>query len=157
MGEIKYITEKNIETKLSGFKKGDILVGQTHWGCTTTYWYQIVSMTKKLLTLKELDVSYPTQYMSNTPGDECMPVMEQKCMRPGEIFTVHYLAEGFPFWVGPRDHKTVTASIRRSKRYDASKESPKDKEWEYEADIRGDKYAPLLEFWDGKPGWVNCD
>lgn len=149
MGEIKYITEKNRTTKESGFKIGDILCGTTHMYHTETHWYRIVDMTAKLLTLEKMDVSYPTQYMSNTPGDESMPVLN--------VNGRYYLAEGFPYWPGHIGWGIVTASVRRTKRYDSYNEDPADKPWEYEADVRGDSYAPLLRLWDGKPGWVNCD
>ena len=146
---MQYLTEKKVGTKESGFKVGDILCGTTHMYRTQTHWYQIVSMTKKLLTLKELNVSYPTQYMSNTPGDNCMPVLE--------FGDQYILINGYPYWSGPYRQDKVTASVQRFKRYDDMNEMPDEKMWIYEADIRGDKYAPLLSLWDGKPGWVNCD
>ena len=136
-----FVCEKNLEVR-DNFKVGDILVGKTHMYRTVTYWYKVIKVTKKQLVLKELQVSYPTEYMSNTFGDECMPVLE--------VGDQHLLICGFPYWTGPRKTETVTASVARHK-FDH------DKDWTVTAEIRGDRYAPSLTIWDGTPGWVNCD
>lgn len=132
---------KNIDVA-GHFKVGDILYGETCMYRTTPYWYEVIKTTKKQLTLKRLDVSYPTKYMSNTPGDHCMPVLRKN----GN----YVLFKGYPYWIGHKEYKPVTASVQKY-RWE-SKDG-----WKAEAVIRGDRYAPLLQKWDGKPGWVNCD
>ena len=95
---------KNLEVD-GRFKVGDILVGTTHMYRTATYWYKVIKVTKKQLTLKELQVSYPTKYMSNTPGDSCMPVLEYN--------GYHFVSTCCPYWLGPRDTETVVAAIEK--------------------------------------------
>lgn len=162
MGMISHRTEKGRTVKESGFKIGDILVGKTYMYRTQTYWYRVVGMTEKQLKLKELNVSYPTKYMSNTPGDECMPVMEywrQGDDKPG-MKKRYMLFEGFPYWPGPRDKGVFKASIQRTRTIETFPGSEKEvkNDWEYEAVLIGDRYGPhTLELWNGEPGWVNCD
>ena len=136
-----YERVRNLEVG-DNFHVGDILVGKTHMYRTVTYWYEVTKVTKKRLTLRQLDVSYPTAYMSNTPGDECMPVL--KFGKRIAFF------DGFPYWMGPRKHEEVQASVEKYR-------FNKDEAWTICASILGDKYAPSLTKWDGEPGWVNCD
>ena len=136
-----YECEKNLEVG-DNFQVGDILVGKTHMYRTVTYWYKVVRKTKKRLMLKQLDVSYPTQYMSNTPGDACMPVIE----KDGKYMCY----AGFPYWSGHMEYAEVQASVERY-RFDT------EKPWTIAASILGDEYAPSLTKWNGEPGWVNCD
>ena len=162
MGIINYEHDKQNRTvKESGFQLGDILTGQTHCYRTVTYWYKVIGMTAKQLKLEEMQVSYPTEYMSNTPGSQCMPVDEVKCMRPGgEVFSLDYFCPGFPYYPGKRKKEIVKASIKRFRRIETFPGMDKEdivSDWIYEAEIIGDRYAPTLELWDGKPGWVNCD
>ena len=126
----------------TNYKVGDILVGSTHMYRTKPYWYQVVKVTKKQLTLKRMQESYSTKYMDNTPGDYCMPVFK--------IGNEHILTLGYPYWIGPRDTELVIANVERYK-------WEGEEEWSTYAKRRGDRYAPLLSLWDGKPQWVNCD
>lgn len=155
MGEILYKREKGRTVKESGFKIGDILVGQSHWYRTTTYWYQVIGMTDKQLKLKQLNVCYPTQYMSNTPGDECMPVLE--FVNEKKNIRQYFPAAGFPYWIKVNEGTTYKASIDLVITTEEFKNEIKEVRREYEAKILGDRYAPSLDLWDGKPGWVNCD
>ena len=148
---IDFKREKNKTVKESGFKVGDILVGTTHWYRTATYWYQVIGMTEKQLKLKQLNICYPTEYMSNTPGSECMPVLEFV----NEKLGIHdyFPSAGFPYWMKLKEGVTFKASIDLV----ITLEDDKVKEKEYEARLIGDRYVPTLSLWDGRPGWVNCD
>lgn len=157
MPEIRYETVKHIECKETGFKEGDIVVGVSYWYRTTTTWYRILKVTNKEVTLEELPTSYPTKYMSNTPGSECVPVLKY-----GEEY---YVNPNFPFWLGPTKTGIVKARPYKIREYeiwyneDGSKKiiHPKEKKWEYHLKLSNDRYKPSLSLWDGKPGWVNCD
>ena len=155
MGEIIYKTEKGKTTKESGFKIGDILVGRTYWYRTTTYWYQIIGITDKQLKLKKLNVCYPTEYMSNTPGDECMPVLEY--VNEKLAIRDYFPAAGFPYWIKVNEGTTYKASIDLVITTEEFTNRTDKIRREYKAKILGDRYAPSLDLWDGKPGWVNCD
>ena len=163
MPEILFKREKNKTVKESGFKIGDILVGTSHWYRTATYWYQVIGMTDKQLKLKKLNVCYPTQYMSNTPGDQCMPVLE--FVNEKKNIRQYFPAAGYPYWVKVNEGATYKGSISKLKRIerfwtkdDGSDAVDKVVEETYEVSIIGeDKYYPTFELWDGKPGWVNCD
>ena len=138
-----------------------------------TYWYEIVKTTAKQLTLKQLDVSYPTKYMSNTPGDICLPVLTKR--RDGWLIdidrgddgmeTAFYLSPRCPYWPGHRDWGLFTARIDKvmtlERFYDDEFKNvteEKVREEKYKAVIIGDHYAPDLTLWEGeKEGWVNCD
>ena len=163
MGEIRTeIEKKGVRVKDMGVKVGDILTGQTHMYRTITYWYVVEKVTDKRLTLRRLDVCYPTQYMSNTPGDHCMPVCEWK-MPDGDI--IYVLPAGYPYWLGhmKANDELVQAKVTRYRdlHYDGSYEEGKEpifiSEWRYYVELVGDDRAPLLSLWYGKPGWVNCD
>lgn len=155
MGLIEYEREKNRTVKESGFGIGDILTGQSHWYRTATYWYQIIGVTDKQLKLKELNVCYPTEYMSNTPGDECMPVLEFVNEKLG--IRDYFPAAGFPYWVKVHEGKTFKASIVKVTTTERIGDEKKVRDIGYNAQLLGDRYAPYLELWDGRPGWVNCD
>ena len=161
MPEIVYKTEKNKTVKESGFKIGDILVGTSHWYRTTTYWYQVIGMTDKQLKLKKLNVCYPTGYMSNTPGSECMPVLE--FINEKKNIRHYFPAEGFPYWMKMKEGMTYKGTISKVNRIekwhgDGGVVANKVVESTYEVRILGKgKYYPTFELWDGKPGWVNCD
>ena len=161
MPEILYKTEKNKTVKESGFKIGDILVGTSHWYRTATYWYQVIGMTEKQLKLKKLNVCYPTQYMSNTPGDQCMPVLE--FVNEKKNIRQYFPAAGFPYWIKVNEGTTYKGSIskvNRIEKWDGDNGIVVNKivESTYEVRILGEgKYYPTFELWDGKPGWVNCD
>lgn len=113
------------------FKEGDILVSTWGYNRTVTTWYKVVRTTKCKVIVHELPTSYPTGYMSNTPGDYCMPVIDGK------------VDPAYPY-VGyePEEEETGTA-----KRFSDGKEYVK---------LPG-RYGHILYHWDGKPGWVNCD
>lgn len=157
MPSIEYEKVKNLECKDTDFKIGDIVVGSTHWYRTMTFWYKIIDIAPKTITLEKLPTSYPTQYMSNTPGDECVPVLKYG--------NGYYVNPRFPYWINEGDAEIVKANPYKIRRYElhhlkngkTKKVIPKDSKWEFRLDIRGDKYAPALSHWDGKPGWVNCD
>ena len=155
MGEISYKREKGKTVKESGFKVGDILVGTSHWYRTTTYWYEVIGVTDKQLKLKELNVCYPTEYMSNTPGSECMPVLEFINEKLG--IRDYFPAAGFPYWMKTKEGTTYKASIDLVITTEKFTDRTDEIRREYEAKILGDRYAPSLDLWDGKPGWVNCD
>ncbi len=155
MGEITFEKEKNVNVFESGIEIGDILCGQTHMYRTVTYWYQVVDITMKQLKLRRLQVSYPTEYMDNTPGDQCMPVLEYSKGKK----KVYALVPGFPYWSGPREEEIVKATVCRIRTMEEMPDGKKKvyEDWQYHADIMGDKYAPILSLWYGEPGWVNCD
>ena len=151
---VDFETEKGITVKESGFKVGDILSGTTHMYRTVTYWFEIISVTEKRMKLRKLSVSYPTKFMSNTPGDQCMPIIVCKNMR--------YIAEGFPYYPAYRDDEIITASVYKERtvnnRYKDGKWTVESKgEWKYHAKPVGDSFYPTLSMWDGMPGWVNMD
>lgn len=155
MGIIDYKREKGKTVRESGFKIGDILVGTSHWYRTTTYWYQVIGMTNKQLKLKQLNVCYPTQYMSNTSGSECMPVLEFVNEKLG--IRDYFPAEGFSHWIKIKEGMTYKASIDLVITTEEFTDRIDEVEREYEVHIIGDRDAPILELWDGKPGWVNCN
>ncbi len=135
--------KEDITVKESGLKVGDILVGQTHMYRTITYWYEIIKVTEKRVELRELPVAYRTAYMSNTPGDSCMPVLNVK----GNWF----IPEGFPYTGQIREYEPVKGKVVRYTR--DTKEGKKSSVY---VSLFGN-YTPLLSLWDGAPGWVNCD
>lgn len=153
MPGLEFERKKDVDVSETDFKVGDILTGQSHMYRTMTYWYKIVRMTKKQLILKRLQVSYPTEYMSNTPGDNCMPVLEYD----GGTEKVFAIIPGYPYWLGPRETEEVKASVQKTRDVLVYEDRKEYKEWVSEARILGDSYAPTLERWDGRPGWVNCD
>lgn len=163
MPEILFKREKNKTVKESGFKVGDILVGKSHWYRTVTYWYEIIGVTKKQVKLKKLNTCYPTKYMDNTPGDQCMPVLEYV----NEKLNIknYFPAEGFSYWFKTRNDTVYRGSISKLKRIerywnndDGSDVVDKIVEETYEVSIIGEgRYYPDFSLWDGKPGWVNCD
>lgn len=155
MGIINYKREKGKTVKESGFKVGDILVGNTYVYRNVTYWYQIIGMTDKQLKLKRLNVCYPTKYMSNTPGDECMPVLEFVNEKLG--IRDYFPAAGFPYWMKMKEGIIYKASIDLVITTEEFMDRTDEIRREYEAHIIGDRYAPTLDLWDGRPGWVNCD
>lgn len=165
MPEILFKTEKNKTVKESGFKIGDILVGTTHWYRTATYWYQVIGVTEKQVKLKELNICYPTEYMSNTPGSECMPVLE--FVNESKGIRKYFPAAGFPYWSKTREGFVFKGSISKVNRIERSwkKDSDDYDDYEdkivdsyYEVTIIGQgKYYPSFTLWDGRPGWVNCD
>ena len=97
--------KEDITVKESGFKVGDILVGQTHMYRTITYWYEIIRVTEKRLELRELPVAYPTAYRSNTPGDHCMPVLNVK----GNWF----IPNGYPYTDRLKENEPVKGKAMR--------------------------------------------
>lgn len=156
MPMISWETEKRQTVKDSGFKVGDILWGQTHMYRTVTYWYEIVKTTTKQLTLRRLNVSYPTAYCSNTPGSQCYPVLEVRENDPEYI-----IDKRFPYHGNLIDWGIFKASISRMRSVEIPYDTREPEvygEWKYIADIIGDHYTPSLSLWDGEtPGWVNCD
>lgn len=156
MGLISFKREKNKTVKESGFKVGDILVGTSHWYRTITYWYEVIGVTEKQLKLKQLNVCYPTEYMSNTPGDQCMPVLEFVNEKLG--IRNYFPAAGFPYWMKHNEGVTYKASISLLITMEELEGKNIIRDKEYEATILGEgDYYPNFSLWDGKPGWVNCD
>ena len=134
------VEKKILTTKEAGFAVGDILCGTTHYYRTVTHWYEVVRMTPKRLVLRKLPVSYQTEYLSNTPGSYCMPIID------GEVDS------RCPFHASlePDDYE-VQGSITQYKWSDKE-------DWdEPNVCLIGDRYGPILHRWDGEPGWVNCD
>ena len=114
-----------------GFKTGDILVATWGYNRTITSWYKVIRTTRCKVIMHQLPVSYPTRYMSNTPGDYCMPVIDGK------------VDPAYPF-VGYKSDEEVrgtSSQFRDGKPY---------------VKLPG-RYGQVLYHWDGKPGWVNCD
>ena len=155
MGLINFKREKNKTVKESGFKVGDILSGRTFMYRTVTYWYEIVGMTDKQLKLKQLNICYPTECMDYTPGSECMPVME--FVNEKLSIRDYFPAAGFPYWSKIEEGVIYKATIDLVITTEEFEDETKEISREYEAKILGDRYAPSLDLWDGKPGWVNCD
>lgn len=155
MGIINFKRENNKTVKESGFKIGDIIVGTTHWYRTETYWYEIIGMTEKQLKLKQLNVCYPTEYMSNTSGSQCMPVLEFVNEKLG--IRKYFPADGFPYWNKYNEGVTFKASISLFITTEETKGKMSIKNKEYKATIIGEgEDYPRFSLWDGKPGWVNC-
>lgn len=135
--------KEDITVKESGFKVGDILVGQTHMYRTITYWYEIIRVTEKRLELRELPVAYPTAYRSNTPGDYCMPVLNIK--------RNWFIPNGYPYTDNLKEHEPVKGKAIRY-----TLDTKKGESTSIYVSLFGN-YTPLLSLWDGAPGWVNCD
>jgi len=136
--------KEDITIKESGLKVGDILIGQTHMYRTITYWYEIIKVTEKRLEVRELPVAYPTAYRNNTPGDQCMPVLNVK--------DNWYIPNGYPY----TDPLRECSKPVRGKAVRYTVDTTKGKSTRIYVDIPGN-YSPLLSLWDGTPGWVNCD
>lgn len=154
-----YEIERKRTMEESGFKVGDILWGKTYMYRTMTYWYEIIKVTNKQLTLKRLNVSYPTKYMSNTPGSECYPVL---IVRENEaVYPEYIIDKRFPYHGNLIQYDLDKAFISRVRSVDIPHDTSEPEvfgEWEYYAKLIGDRYAPFLSLWDGEtPGWVNCD
>jgi hypothetical protein len=157
MPSIEYEIVKNISCDDTDFKIGDIVSGTTYMYRNQTFWYKIIKMTPKQIELEELPVSYPTEYMSNTPGDECVPVLK--------FGSEYYVNPRFPYWVKDRRPEIIKARPYKVRRYEihhlkngkTKKVIPKNSKWEFRMRIMGNRWLPSLSHWDEKPGWVNCD
>lgn len=123
---------KTINVDGSGFKVGDVLVGTSYWGRTTTRWYKVVRTTKCKVVVSELPTSYQTAYGPNTPGSYCMPVMDG------------IVDKSCPYYFGDRGLESDVMAIVRQSQYGNYVKLP-------------GTYGMCLYHWDGKPGWVNCD
>lgn len=119
-----------MDEKIHNFKAGDILVSTWGYNRTITTWYKVIRTTRCKVFMEELPTAYPTPYMSNTPGDFCMPVVD------GQI------PQGYPF-VGYTPDGVVSG---RAGNFG-------DREY---VRLPG-RYGQFLYRWGGGPGWVNSD